>query len=130
MNLSIAGLRSLSVASLVAVLVGVLPGCSKKSEPVAMNAGAFDSAPPELRAEWKAASEFAAKNNYMGTATNLMDLLDKAQQLSPEQGQALETAWQQLGNKAFAAANAGDKMATDAVLKMRDSKFGGRRGGR
>ena len=57
-----------------------------------------------------------------------MDLFAKSQTLTPEQNEALKTAWDQLGNRAFAAANAGDKMATEAVLKMRDSGIGARTG--
>jgi len=105
-------------------------GCSKQDTTVAITTTGFDTAPVELRDKWKAAGNYASKNNYVGCATNLMDLLGKSQQLSEEQNELLKQAWQQLGNKAFVAAERGDKMATEAVLKMRDSKIGDRSNGR
>jgi len=114
-----------------AILLGLsLVGCSKKSEPVALSLTSFETASPELKSKWKAGAEFAAQNNYLGAATNLAELFGAAQQLTAEQNEALTQAWEQLGNKAFAAANAGDKAATEAVLKMRDSKVSQRRDGR
>lgn len=92
-----------------------------------MSANAFDSASPELKEKWKAASDAASKNDYSGTAANLIPILGKSSQLSPEQKAAVDQAWMELGNKAFAAANKGDEKATKVVLEMRDSKFGGSR---
>jgi hypothetical protein len=107
-----------------------LIGCSKKSESVAISLTSFETASPELKSKWKAGAEFAAENNYLGAATNLDELFGATQQLTAEQNEALTQAWEQLGNRAFAAANAGDKAATEAVLKMRDSKVSPRRDGR
>jgi hypothetical protein len=95
-----------------------------------MEATRFESASPDLKSNWKAASDFASQNNYLGAATNLINMFGETQQLTEEQSQALNQAWEQLGNKAFAAANAGDKQATEAVLKMRESKIGTRTGAR
>jgi hypothetical protein len=108
----------------------MVPGCSKKAEPVVMDFGSFASAPAALQQSWKAAAESAALNNYLGAATNLMAIFGNATQLTPDQNTALNQAWRQLGNKAFQAAESGDKMAADAVLKMRDSGFGKAAGGR
>jgi hypothetical protein len=113
------------------ILLGLsLIGCSKKSETAAISLTSFETASPELKSKWKAGAEFAAQNNYLGAATNLAELFGAAQQLTPEQNAALTQAWEQLGNKAFEAANAGDRTATEAVLKMRDSKAAPRRDGR
>lgn len=106
----------------------LLCGCQKNENTVIMPAAGFDSAPADLRAKWQAAAEFGATRNYLGAATNLMFILGKSAQLSAEQNDLLDQAWLQLGNKAFAAANAGDKMATEAVLTMRNSPFGSRTG--
>jgi hypothetical protein len=88
----------------------------------------FDAAPADLKNKWQAAADFAAKDNYLGAATNLIDIFGKSQQLTPEQNETLNQAWLRLGNQAFAAANRGDKMATEAVMKMRDSHIGSRPG--
>lgn len=104
----------------------LVQGCSKKGA-VAINASKFDSAPPELKEKWKAAADCAAKKNYLGAATNLMAIISKSQDLSAEQNDALSQAWMTLGNEAFAAANQGDKAATEAVLKMKDVGYGERR---
>ena len=50
-----------------------------------------------------------------------------AQQLTAEQNDALTQAWEKLGNQAFAAANQGDKSATEAVLRMKQAGIGERR---
>jgi hypothetical protein len=116
--------------SLAMVLLGigmVLPACSKQGKPI-MSAASFSSAPPELKEKWSAATEYAAHKNYLGAATNLMDIFSQAQQLTPEQNDALTQAWMTLGNQAFEAANKGDKAATEAVLKMKQSGIGERRG--
>ena len=104
------------------------PGCSKRGEVVVMESSMFDSAPAELRDKWKAAEGFVSKDNYLGAATNLMDVFSKSQGLTPEQHNALTQALQRLGNRAFDAANKGDKAATEAVLKMRASGIGDQTG--
>ena len=101
-------------------------GCSKKDN-LALDTSVFSSAPPELKAKWNAAAQSAASKDYLGAATNLTDLFASAQQLTPEQSNALNDAWQKLGNQAFAAANQGDKSATEAVLKMKETGVGERR---
>lgn len=112
----------------VALLVlGAVQACSHKGALV-LDLSSFSSAPPELRDKWKAAAEFAASRNYLGAATNLIVLFDNSKQLSAEQSDALNQAWMKLGNEAFAAADKGDKAATDAVLKMKDTGIGERRG--
>lgn len=116
------------VALVIFLILGVvLPGCSKK-ESLALDTASFNSAPPELREKWKAAAEYASNNNYLGAATNLIDIFSKSQQLTADQNDALNQAWMKLGNLAFAAANAGDKGATEAVLKMKATGIGEKRG--
>lgn len=123
--LRLAGFRLIAVVALF--LVGIIQGCSKKGDLVLDNSS-FDSAPPELKEKWKAAGDYVARKNYLGAATNLIDIFGKKQQLTTEQNDALNQAWMKLGNQAFAAANSGDKAATEAVLKMRESGIGDRRG--
>jgi hypothetical protein len=116
------------VTVVILLLLGaVFPGCSKK-ENLALDTASFNSAPPELSEKWKAAANYASGNNYLGAATNLIDIFSKSQQLTPDQNDALNQAWMKLGNLAFAAANAGDKGATEAVLKMKETGIGERRG--
>ena len=122
--------RWCSVAVLLLSFGLVVAGCSKSGAPLVMESSRFDNAAPDLKNKWKAASDYASQNNYLGAATNLIPLFGEAQQLTPEQSQALNQAWEQLGNKAFAAANTGDKQATETVLKMRDAKVGARTGAR
>ncbi len=107
----------------------ILTGCSKKGE-LTLDPGSFSSAPPEAQEKWKAAAENVSKRDYLGAATNLMDLLSKGQQLTADQNAALNQAWLKLGNEAFAAANKGNKNATEAVLKMREVQTGDQRGRR
>lgn len=115
------------LAMVVLVSIGALVhGCSKKGEAV-MNADSFNSASPELKEKWKAAADYSAKKNYLGAATNLMVIISKSQELTAEQNDALSQAWMNLGNQAFAAANQGDKVATEAVLKMKEVGYGERR---
>jgi hypothetical protein len=118
------------VTAVILLLFGVVfPACSKK-ESLALDTASFNSAPPDLREKWQAAAQYASGNNYLGAATNLIDIFSKSQQLTPEQNDALNQAWMKLGNLAFAAANAGDKGATEAVLKMKDTGIGEKRGQR
>jgi hypothetical protein len=107
----------------------VLPACSKK-ESLAMDVASFNSAPPELKEKWTAAAQYGSSQNYLGAATNLIAIFNKSQQLTTDQNDALNQAWMKLGNLAFAAANAGDKGATEAVLKMKATGIGERRGQR
>ena len=115
------------VVAVLILLLMVFPGCSKK-EKLALDTASFNSAPPEVKAKWNAAAEFASSGNYLGAATNLIDIFSKSQQLTPDQNDALNQAWMKLGNLAFEAANAGDKGATEAVLKMKETGIGDRRG--
>jgi hypothetical protein len=115
---------------LAVVVTPWLAGCGKKVTPVVMPVDTFASAPAELKAEWKAAADCVAKNDFMGAVTNLADLFAKTSQLSPEQTEALNQAWEHLGNRAFEVANTGDKAATEAVLKMRDLNLGNSKGAR
>lgn len=115
---------------LVALLLAlVLPGCSNR-ESLTMDVNGFNSAPPELKDKWAAAAQYASSRNYLGAATNLIPIFSKSQQLTTDQNDALNQAWMRLGNLAFAAANAGDKGATEAVLKMKETGIGERRGQR
>jgi len=123
--LRVAGFGFIAIVALF--LLGTIQGCSKKGDLVLDNSS-FDSAPPELKEKWKAAGEYVSKKNYLGAATNLIDIFGNKQQLTTNQMDSLNEAWMKLGNQAFAAANAGDKAATEAVLKMRESGIGDRRG--
>jgi hypothetical protein len=105
----------------------LVQGCSKKAG-LALDSGSFSSAPPELIEKWKAAAQCASSKDYLGTATNLIEIFGKSQQLTADQNQALNQAWLNLGNLAFEAANKGDKAATEAVLKMKETGIGERRG--
>ena len=116
----------LSVVMVLLVLGSVLSGCSQKAN-LALDTASFNAAPPELREKWKAAAADASKKNYLGATTNLIDIFSKAQQLTPEQNDALNQAWLNLGNQAFEAANSGNKNATEAILKMKESRIGNRR---
>ena len=120
--------KRLSRLLLLVGLGSLLCGCQKNENTVSMPAAGFDSAPADVRAKWQAAAEFGSKRNYLGAATNLVDIFGKSAQLSAEQKDLLNQAWLQLGNKAFAAANAGDKMATETVMLMRNSQIGERTG--
>jgi hypothetical protein len=126
-------MKSLHVPCRLALLALVLfvgnfvhSGCSKKDTLVLDNTS-FSSAPAELREKWSAAAQDVAHRNYLGAATNLIDIFSKAQQLTPEQSNALNDTWLKLGNEAFDAANQGDKGATEAVLKMKESRIGNQR---
>ena len=119
--------RQVSLAMVLFGMGVMLAACSKHSKPI-MSAASFGSAPPELKEKWNAAADYAAKKNYLGAATNLIDIFSKAQQLTADQNDALTQAWLTLGNQAFEAANKGDKAATEAVLKMKESGIGDRRG--
>ncbi|HZR16121.1 MAG TPA: hypothetical protein VFE51_02235 [Verrucomicrobiae bacterium] len=103
-----------------------IQGCSKKQD-VGLDTVSFSSAPPELKQRWDAAGQSAARKDYLGAATNLIEIFGKAQQLTTEQNDALTQAWEKLGNQAFAAANQGDKSATEAVLRMKQAGIGERR---
>src|SRR6478736_6184204 len=87
----------------------VFQGCSKREAPVTISASLFDSASPELKQQWKAAADCANGKDYLGAATNLLTVFDNSKSLTPEQTIALNEAWLELGNKAFQAAENGDK---------------------
>ena len=130
MNLSSLFLRRLVILLALSWLGAAAMGCGKKSTPPLIKADSFASAPADVRNEWKTAADCVAANDFMGAVTNLADIFGKAAQLTPEQNEALNQAWQDLGNRAFAVANQGDKTATEAVLKMRDLKLGDQTGSR
>jgi hypothetical protein len=119
--------RSHWIAALALLLLGAVPACSNK-QTLVLDDASFNSAPAELRDKWKAAAQYAAGRNYLGAATNLIDLFNNSKPLTAEQNDALTQAWLKLGNQAFAAAETGDKAATEAVLKMKETGIGQRRG--
>jgi|ERR1017187_339878 lipopolysaccharide biosynthesis regulator YciM len=106
------------------LLTLVLAACSKKAESVTLNTSAFDAAPAAIKASWDAAAACAAKKNYLGAATNLISVLDDAKDLSAEQKEVLQKSWTELGEKAYAVAETGDKAAIEAMLAIRNSKYG------
>jgi hypothetical protein len=89
-----------------------------------MSSGVFDSASTELKAKWQAASDQAAKGDYLGVVSNLTMIFQQAQALTPEQKDALQQAWLDVGNQAFKAANNGDKKALEAVQQIQASPYG------
>lgn len=109
------------------VLLGGLQACSNHGG-VTLDTTSFKSGPPELKDKWSLAAQYAARRNYLGAATNLMAIFDSTNQLTTEQSEALNQAWLKLGNAAFAAADKGDQAATEAVLKMKGTGIGERRG--
>jgi hypothetical protein len=115
------------VVAALLLLGAATQGCSKKGS-LTLDVANFNSAPADLKEKWKAAAESGSRKDYLGAATNLIEIFDKAQQLTAEQSEALNQAWLKLGNMAFAAANAGDEAATKAVLKMKETGIGERRG--
>lgn len=119
-----------SLAALFFCLFLAFPGCSKKSSGISTAGVSFDSAPAELQTKWKSATEAVAKKDYAAAVPDFVFILEKADQLTPEQKSALDQAWLELGNQAFQAADGGDQNATKAVLEMRASKFGQPRDGR
>lgn len=106
------------------LLALVLAACSKKTESVTMNTAAFDSAPAAIKESWNAAAAYATKKNYLGAATNLISILDNAQQLSAEQKEVLQKTWTELGQQAYTVAETGDKAAIEAIQAIRNSKYG------
>lgn len=124
----VSSFRALTLVCLF-ILCAAIQGCSKKGDVnVVLDTGTFSSASPELKNKWTAAAQHSASKNYLGTATNLIEIFGKSQELNAAQVEALNDAWVKLSNQAFAAANAGDKNATEAVLKMKESGVGDRRG--
>ena len=121
----IANIRAAALGCLF-LLCALVQGCSKKGG-VAIDNSSFNSAPPALKEMWDSAAKYAGSKNYLGAATNLIEICGKTQDLTPPQVEALNGAWISLGNEAFAAANNGDKNATDAVLKMKETGIGERR---
>ena len=112
------------IAVQATLLALVVTGCFKKRESVTMNTSAFDSAPAAIKQSWNAASEFAAKKNYLGAATNLISVLDNAKDLTAEQKDVLQKTWTELCDKTYAVAETGDKAAIEAILAIRNSKYG------
>ncbi|HVV70502.1 MAG TPA: hypothetical protein VHI52_03225 [Verrucomicrobiae bacterium] len=108
------------------LLAAFLPGCSKQNKLV-LDSASFSTAPADLKDNWQAASQSVESKDYLGAATNLVAIFNKGQQLTAEQKDALNQAWTKLGNLAFAAANNGDKNATEAVLKMKETGIDDRR---
>jgi hypothetical protein len=116
--------RLYSLALQTILLTLVLAACSKKAELVTMNTPVFDSAPAAIKESWNAAATCAAEKNYLGAATNLISVLDAANELSAEQKAALQKSWTELGNKTYAVAETGDKAAIEAIQAIRNSKYG------
>ena len=117
------GVRAVRILAVVSCIGLFVCGCSKDGGGPAttMGAKAFDSAPADLKERWQMAAASAAKSDYLGAVTNLAFIFGTSQTLTPDQDAALRQAWADIGNRAFQAANNGDKAALQAVTVIRTS---------
>lgn len=117
--------RWLSAALLLSCVILAPGGCSKgASRPAGMSSPTFDSAPAAVKEHWQSAGNLAAKGDYPAAVSNLTAVFAQSQSLTPEQQDALQQAWLDIGNQAFKAANDGNKKALEAVQQMRASPYG------
>lgn len=107
---------------LLAFLVLALVGCDKSPQTIAARgAKAFQSAPPEVKADWDSASSALNSNDLVGAVTNLAKL-QVLETLTPDQGQVVRETSAALNDRIHEAANKGDasaKAALDELRKMR-----------
>lgn len=107
---------------LLAVLLLALVGCDKSPQTIASRGTkAFQSAPPEVKADWENTAKALNANDLVGAVTNLAKL-QILETLTPDQGQVVRETSAALNDRIHEAANKGDasaKAALDELRKMR-----------
>jgi hypothetical protein len=109
MRLNLVGFALLLAAGLL------LPGCGSGGSPKlsSQNKEAFSKASAELKQQWEQALKLDAANDYAGAGSNYFALL--AQNLNPEQLEAVQTAAAAMNHRMYAAASKGDEGAKKAI---------------
>ena len=108
------------VSLIVFPAILLLVGCSKKQgvgELTDADTKAFDSAPADVKQTWTTALEASKSNDYVGAQTLLYGLL--AQNLSPDQKQAVTKASTLVNQRLYDGVEKGDPAALKAMEDMR-----------
>ena len=101
----------------VMLAVGIaLAGCGRSKA----GAGSFNSAPPEITADWNKAAAADQTNDYVAAVIGYKQLQLQRDQLSPDQLKAVEEASLKLFQRLGDAANKGDAAAQQALATLRD----------
>jgi hypothetical protein len=93
----------------------LLAGCGRGL--AVRDSGAFQTAPPELKAQWETGLAAAKTNGYLVAYTTL-DALRSQTNLDAAQAKAVEELIGIVGTRMFNAANAGDPEATKALKEV------------
>ena len=110
--------RARSAALVMPVLL-LIAGCDHKSvnQLSSAEAGAFDQAPPEVKAMWVQASDAVRTNGYVTGYNLFYDLINT--DLSPDQKQAVTKESAALNERLLTAVDKGDPAAQAALQEMR-----------
>lgn len=104
------------------VLAGTsLTGCGGGSSP---DAAAFDSAAPEIKAQWTTAVAADKANDYFTAATAYSSVVQQQSKLTPKQFDTAETASRTLMQRTMDAAKNGDAKAKEALARLMSTQVG------
>ncbi len=109
----------LLILGLVAAVGLALAGCAKTPSSVAAKyQKAFDSAPPDIKANWAATVGAVNSNDYAVAFWDLRQLRLQPN-LSREQSQGVDALETLVNNQMYDAASKGDPKAQEAIANLR-----------
>lgn len=106
--------RIIALLGLLAVVALIGAGCGGGGS----GGKAFQSAKPDVKAEWDSAMASAKANDYAKATVTLMELR-KRTDLTPEQTQAIDKAATTISDQMYEAANKGDENAKKSIDELR-----------
>jgi hypothetical protein len=107
-----------AIMGIISVLGLSICGCNKD----ATSTNAFQSAGPDRKAVWVAATSAMNANDYLGAITNLDSLLTQTD-LSAEQHKAVGAAEDTIRKRMYTAAEKGDTNANEAIEVLRQARM-------
>jgi hypothetical protein len=108
----------IAIAALMAICLATA-GCSKTATPkVASDTKAFESASPEIKADWEKTMSAVTSNDY-ATAILTCRKLQEQSELTPEQHTAVNDTMTAVNDRLAAAVEKGDQNAINAMDEVR-----------
>ena len=112
-------LRSVFAVGLIA-LAAVIAGCGQKKQALPAQTSAFDSASPEIQAQWRKASSAAQTNGYEIAVLTLREMQARSD-LTGEQRAAVDNLSTSVNDRLSEAAEKGDANAKQALEDIRQN---------
>lgn len=103
--------------TLMALVLAAAVGCGKDTASLSSGNKLFQSANPQIKAQWNTAAAAIETNGFLTAMLSLQKL--QQANLTPEQLAAVNATATRVSNDMYDAANKGDASANEAIASLR-----------